>query len=204
MTVTGPDFQTHLAPLTADHAPVAAELHLRGISTGFLSSLGPRFLRQLYTAMPACPSGFGWVCLDDDGRALGFIACTESTRRLYKEAMRRRGLFMAASVVRFLLRPSFLRRMIQTLRYPAQVGEDLPPAEVLSIAVDVEARRRGVGAKLMTAATEEFRRRNIRRVKVAVWAGNKSANTFYRRYGFTLAVTRLHHGLEMNIYTVEL
>ncbi len=52
-------------------------------------------------------------------------------------------------------------------------------------------------------ALEEFARRGIDRVKVAVGSHNKPANGFYVRHGFGLATTRMHHGLGMNVYTIS-
>ena len=189
-----------IRPMERRDGRSAAELHREGISTGFLTSLGPAFLRQLYRAVPSCPSGFGFVWEEPNGEVLGFITCAESTGRLYKEALLRRGVLMALPLVRFLIRPSVIRRIIQTLRYPAEVGSEMPPAEVLSIAVRSETRGKGVGKALMQAALKEFSRRHINQTKVAVWAGNELANGFYRRCGFALGLTRLHHGLEMNVY----
>jgi ribosomal protein S18 acetylase RimI-like enzyme len=189
--------------LTKRHASMAAELHRQGIGTGFLSSLGGAFLRQLYRAIPSCPAGFGYAWEESDGHISGFIACSENTGRVYKQALLCRGILMALPLARFLLRPSVIRRIIATLRYPSQVGNDLPAAEVLSIAVSQDARGKGVGKALMTAALREFHRRGISQVKVAVWAGNETANRFYERCGFTLALRREHHGLPMNVYTIS-
>ncbi len=193
----------HVVHLNQRHAVMAAELHRAGIDTGFLSSLGNTFLRQLYRAIPSCPAGFGFAWEEPDGAVLGFIACAESTGRVYKQALLRRGILMALPLARFLVRPAVIRRMIATLRYPSQVGDELPAAEVLSIAVSPQARGKGVGKALMKAAMDEFHRRGIEMVKVAVWAGNETANHFYERCGFTLAMQREHHGLPMNIYTVD-
>jgi len=187
-------------PLEKRHAAAVAALHRLGIATGFLSSLGERFLRQMYAAVPSAPAGFGFVWEETDGRVLGFVACAESTDRLYKQALLRRGVLMALALLPRCLRPSVIRRLWETLRYPSEVGEDLPVAEVLSITVAEEARGRGIGSALVDAAFEEFRRRNISRVKVAAWAGNEAANRFYHRCGFRLALTRDHHGLPMNLY----
>ncbi len=111
---------------------------------------------------------------------------------------------MLLSLMRFMIRPSFVRQMIQTLRYPSQVGNELPAAEVLSIVVSEYNRRKGIGRALMDRAFEEFRKREIKCVKVAVGAGNETANKFYLRCGFELAVTRRHHGLPMNVYVISL
>ena len=179
-------------------------MHRLGIDTGFLSSLGPMFLRQIYKAIPSCPAGFGYVWEEPDGRVLGFIACTESTGRVYKQSLLRRGLLMAFPLLRFVFRPSFVKRMIHTLRYPSQVGDDLPPAEVLSVAVSSDSRGKGVGRAVMSAAFEEFKRRGIVDIKVAVWAENEAGNAYYRKCGFELAAVREHHGLEMNVYVRHL
>lgn len=190
--------------LNKTHAAAAAALHRGGIDTGFLSSLGPTFLTQLYKAIPACPAGFGYAWVEPDGQVLGFIACAQSVGALFKQALLRRGVGMALPLARFLVRPSVLRRMIHTLRYPSQVDETLPLAEVLSISVSDDARGKGVGKALMQAAFEEFARRGISSVKVAVGADNEVANAFYNRCGFTLAMTREHHGMAMNIYVIDL
>lgn len=193
-----------VVPMTKKHASAAAELHRTGIDTGFLSSLGHGFLTQLYKAIPSCPSGFGFTWKEPSGEVLGFITCAESTGAVYKQSLIRRGALMAIPIIRFLIRPSVIRRIIHTLRYPSQVGDELPQAEILSIAVSANARGKGVGKALMTAAFEEFKRRGIKSAKVAVAASNETANKFYEKCGFKLALTREHHGLPMNIYTVLL
>lgn len=187
-----------------EDAAAAADLHRTGIHTGFLSSLGREFLRQLYRAAPFCPAGFALVWeTEEGGKVLGFIACAESTGGVYKQSLLRGGPFMAFPLLRHLLRPAVLKRILETLRYPAETGPELPPAEVLSIAVAPEARGCGVGKALMGAALAEFARRGIPRVKLAVGADNDVANAFYRRCGFQLVQTREHHGLPMNVYAIS-
>ena len=201
--MSGEDCHTEsIIPLEKRHAAAAADLHIRGISTGFLSSLGRVFLKQIYKALPRCPAGFGYVW-EDHGRVLGFIACAESTGRLYKQSLLRRGILMALPLVRFMFRWSVIKRLWQTLRYPAEVGADVPAAELLSIAVDESTRGKGVGKRLVATAVDEFRRRGIDRFKVAVWAGNETANAFYERCGFELALQCEHHGLPMNVYVID-
>ena len=155
--------------LTKRHAAAAADLHAGGIDTGFLSSLGRGFLKQIYQALPRCPAAFGYV-FQENGRVLGFIACTESTGGLYKQALKRRLVPMLWALKWHVLSPRKVRRMWQTLRYPAEVGQELPSAELLSIAVSGDARGKGVGKALTAAAVEEFRRRGVDRFRVAVGA----------------------------------
>ncbi len=192
-----------IRPLVKRDARAVAELHRRGIDSGFLSTLGAGFLRQMYKAITMAPAGFGYVW-EQDGQVLGFVAGAERTGKLYKQALLRRGLLMGLAAMGSILRPARLRRIIETLRYPAETEQDLPGAEVLSIAVSEQARGKGVGKALMKTALEEFRRRGIEKLKVAVWADNEPANQFYKQCGFRLAQTRKHHGLAMNLYVIEL
>ena len=104
---------------------------------------------------------------------------------------------------RAIVRPSVLRGAVETLRYPGEVSEELPPAEILSIAVAESARHKGIGQALMRAALGEFSQRDVCRVKVAVGADNEPANRFYQQCGFRLALTREHHGLPMRVYVVD-
>ena len=192
-----------IRPMRKDDAKAVAELHRLRIAAGFLSSLGPAFLRQIYAAIPSCPSGFGYVRDEGDGEVVGFIACAESTGRLYRQALLRRGLRMALPLARFIIRPSVIRRVWETLRYPSRAPASLPAAEMLSMAVAAGAARKGIGKALMTAALQEFARRGITRVKLAVGGNNPAAARFYVDCGYRLALQTTHHGLPMDIYVFD-
>jgi ribosomal protein S18 acetylase RimI-like enzyme len=194
----------HITALSKGDAVAAAALHQSMIPTSFLSSLGMTFSRRLYASLLASPHAFGYACKQPDGRMLGFIACTESTSRVYRSSLGRHGIWLAISLLPQLWRISVIRRCWETLRYPKEIGQDLPEAEVLCVAVSREAQGHGIGKQLMQAALDEFQRRGTREVKVAVGASNRTANQYYQHCGFDLAVTRLHHDRPMNIYTVQL
>jgi len=190
-------------PMAARHAAEVAELHRTGIHTGFLSSLGPRFLKQLYRAVPAAPSGFGFVG-ERDGRILGFIACAERVGAVYKQCLMRRGLAMGWALVPRALRPSVFRRIVETLVYPSKIEDEYPPAEVLSIVAAEAARGTGLAGRLMNAAFDEFRRRGLSQVKVLVWNQNARAKAFYEKCGFVLAGQRSHHESVLDVYVIDL
>jgi ribosomal protein S18 acetylase RimI-like enzyme len=97
-----------------------------------------------------------------------------------------------------------VKRIFETLFYPRRVPQDLPRAEVLSVAVDGECRGQGVGGMLMQACLERFRSLGIGHVKAAVGAENPGANSYYRKAGFELVITMMHHGKAMNQYVLEL
>jgi len=190
--------------LDARDAAAVASLHRSFITTGFLSALGERFTERMYRAILSCPTAFGLGVKDETDRLLGFIACAEDIRKTYRYSILLHGLSMALPLLRYLFRFSAIHRLWETFRYPSAVGEGLPRAEVLSIAVSPLLRGQGVGQMLLDAALNDLRNKGIERVKVAVGAANTGANRFYERYGFRLALTRQHHGEPMNLYVIEL
>jgi len=57
-------------------------------------------------------------------------------------------------------------------------------AEVVSIAVDAPARRKGAATALMEGTLRRLRRRGVQRLGLMVRAGNREARAFYVRHGF--------------------
>ena len=191
-----------IRPMRSDEGAAVAVIHLNAIAQGFLSSLGPKFLTELYTALPSCPSGFAFVC-ELGGGPVGFIACADDTRRLFKEILRRRGVRLALAMVPALWKPGVISNSLETLSYPREVGEEMPSPEILSIAVTEGARGRGIGKALMRRAMAAFRGKGIDRVKVAVESGNHHAQHLYRSLGFVLAKEQMHHGRPMSTFTTD-
>lgn len=189
-----------IVPLRPEHAPQVAEIHMQAIPTGFLSSLGIGFLTKLYSAIASCSDAFGYVAVSEQ-RVQGFIACATSTGNLYKRVLIRHGWRFAISLVGSVLRIQQLKKIAQTLLYPAKVSEEYPDPEILSVAVRPEARSKGLGSLLMDAALVGFRERNCSEVKVVVGADNLAANNYYLKAAFHLTGTTLSHGVPTNIYT---
>ena len=59
-------------------------------------------------------------------------------------------------------------------------------AELISVAVDPPARRRGAASALMESALRRLRRRGIARIGLMVRVTNDQARAFYERYGFEM------------------
>jgi ribosomal protein S18 acetylase RimI-like enzyme len=192
-----------LVRLTRADAAAVGELHRSAIATSFLSSLGRGSSKHLYKAVLSSPSAFGFAWRGPDGRLLGYIACAQSTSEVYRQSLLRHGAMMVFWLLPRIWHISVLRRLWE-IRYPAEIPRELPQAEILSIAVSPEAHGRGIGTRLMGAVLGALQHQGIFDVKVSVWAGNTSAIKFYERCGFELALTRLHHGRPMNIYTIDL
>jgi tRNA threonylcarbamoyl adenosine modification protein YeaZ/ribosomal-protein-alanine acetyltransferase len=59
-------------------------------------------------------------------------------------------------------------------------------AEILNLAVESKARRRGAASALLAAALEEFQRRGITDIFLEVRASNTPAVALYRKFGFSI------------------
>lgn len=158
-----------------------AELHAARIDEGFLAELGTRFLRLLYRRVVRSPHAFLFVAVERD-EITGFLAGASDLRRFYRSFVVRDAV--AAGLVAGVRLLRSLPRAIETLRYPSG-ADDLPSAEILAVAVDVECTGRGVGRALVDESTAEFRRRGVRAAKVVAGAGNAAALRLYEGAGFT-------------------
>jgi ribosomal protein S18 acetylase RimI-like enzyme len=169
--------------------------------TAFLPALGDGFLRRLYRAATRDPDAVALVA-EDGGRVVGFAAAAPSVGGFYRRFARHGGLAAALVAAPHLVRPSVLRRAIETARYPADAGA-LPQAELLSIAVDPARRSNGVGSALTRAIARELAERGVREFKVVVGTDNEGANRFYERQGFRPAGrTSVHEGVASNVWVM--
>jgi glycosyltransferase involved in cell wall biosynthesis/ribosomal protein S18 acetylase RimI-like enzyme len=162
-------------------APAVGSLHSRMIRSGFLSSLGPGFLRLLYESLISGDSGAVFVAVRGD-TVVGFIAGTDDTGRFYREFLRTRSLAALWNLLPALIRPKTWAKVIETLRYGSREQE--LSAELLSMAVAPAVRRRGVGARLVEALLADARSRGLEGMKVVVGAENRAALSLYESCGF--------------------
>jgi glycosyltransferase involved in cell wall biosynthesis/ribosomal protein S18 acetylase RimI-like enzyme len=163
-------------------ARFCARLHRKAISTGFLSSLGDGFLTVLYRALITDSAGIVLVAEDASG-PIGFVSGIADTGAFYRRFLKRSALEAGVRAIPRLVRPSAIRKVVETLRYGGDdhVGVS---AELLSMAVIEERRGRGVAARLQDSLFEAFRDRKIEAVQVVVGSDNSTAIASYRRAGF--------------------
>lgn len=171
-------------PMEPRHAGAVARLHARYIPGGALALLGRLFMRELYCGIASDPESRVWVAVEA-GRVLGFLAYSRDVARMFKSVIRSRLLRLAFAAVPAVVNPKAIARAIGILRYPSkQSAADLPPAELLSVAVDESARGKGVGAALMQQIVQQAEADNVPALKVLVGAQRAEARRMYERAGF--------------------
>jgi ribosomal protein S18 acetylase RimI-like enzyme len=187
-------------PARPADAPQVAALHRRTIPWGLLSQLGPGAVAAFYEALLSSPLGFGFVA-EQEGRAVGFVCGVVHWRGFVLRSLARRPR-MTAAMALGALRRSRTRRLVETARYAAAGG--LPPAELVAIGVDGEARGRGVAEALVRRLLVEFERRGVRRVRVTTDVGNERARRLYRRLGFRHTLrTEVHPGRYADVFVID-
>lgn len=185
-----------------EEAADVARYHRLGIPTGVLAELGETVLTKLYRALTAADDGFVFVGVDERDRVIGFVAGVLHVGRMYRRVLRRHCVSFALAGARYVFSLRMLRRIWNTLRYPAKVSGNYPNAELLSIVVDESARGSGVATELLRSLLAEFRRRGVDRIRVMVRADFDRANTYYQKHGFQFAEQITTHGHPANIYVI--
>ncbi len=189
--------------LQVAHAGQVAALHIQCISTGFISSMGIDFVTSLYDAIVKSKSSLGVVAVRN-GKVLGFAAFTTNLNKLYKSVLWRKGLIFALLLAGNMLSLRRVKKMFETLFYPARIKKmNLPSAELLSIVVGPEERGKGLAGKLIEKGFQHCRKTGVDKVKVLIGADNKPGNKLYLKSGFELVGQIVNHGVLSNIYVAK-
>ena len=186
-------------PLRPCYASAVARLHIDGIPTGFISSLGLKFVSALYEVIAKDPNSFGCVGVDGD-EVVGFAAFSTNLSGLYKQVIVQKGAPFAFVLARRMMSLRVIRKVFENLFYPSKMKTlKLPDAELLSIVVAPEGRGRGLAQRLIQTGLEECRKRKIDTLKVLVADFNKPANQLYQKAGFEYVCQINSHGVPSTI-----
>ncbi len=190
--------------LSKSHSSQIAKLHIKGISTGFISSLGYDFVQALYEAIAEDENSFGFVA-EEQGSIIGFVVFSTNLSKLYKFVATKKGVKFAFILVRRMLSFRVFKRVWGNIFYPKKMKQmDLPDAELLSIVVSPEGRGKGIAKQLTEAGFEECANRGIDKVKVLVAADNLPANNLYKKCGFEFHSEINSHNVVSNIYVAQI
>lgn len=114
--------------------------------------------------------------LDDDGKAVGYIICTENYDN-YKEIFDKEYLplnkHLGEERYKWAMESTILQNKYKS-DYPAHLHIDILP----------EYHRQGWGGKLLTALFDHLRSKGIKGVMLTAGKENLNAGSFYKKYGF--------------------
>lgn len=182
-----------------------ARLHESEIHGGFLASLGRGVLHTLYRELARSPHAVVLGAVED-GRVIGMICGATDTKGVYRRFLLRSAWRLAPRMAFWMLSPSRLFRLAETLLYPMKkTSVDLPEEEVLNFCVDRACQGKGVGQRLFERLVKEFAQRGVRRIRIVTGASQKSAQRFYDAAGAIKACdASVHRGTQSYIYVYEI
>ena len=179
-------------------------LHREYIKSGFLSSLGLPFLALMYRSMSNSNNAF-CVVAKDNNQIIGFSSGATSVGAFYKDFLRRNFIKTSMILLPKIFNIQLVKKIFETLFYPARREQNLPRTELLSIVVDKNYRGKGIAQKLFEKIEEEFRSRNIKQFKVVVGQKLVAACKFYEKMGGVFcAEVEVHKGEKSRVYVWDI
>lgn len=178
-----------------------AKLHMRCLDQGFLATLGEGFLALMYESMDRA-DGVTLITEEREGRVVGFITGSSGMGPIYRR-MLHSPFRLALALAPALVSPAKVRRILEILRYSgdADLPDGVPDAELLSLAVALEARGSGVADVLYGKLVEDFQTRGVDAFRIIVGEALAPAHRFYRRMGATVAgEVQVHEGERSKVY----
>jgi ribosomal protein S18 acetylase RimI-like enzyme len=194
-----------IRPLERQDSAAAAAVHVAAFPSFFLSSLGERFLRELYVAF-AEEDDVVAVIVEIDGRLAGAAAGPLQPAGFFRRLALRRFLpFAIAALPAVMRRPSIGKKVLGGLGYRGP-ETDAAGALLSTICVSPTARSAGVGSALLGAWCQAAVAAGATRAFLTTdREENSQANAFYVRNGWKVHGTLVADGARvMNVYRTDL
>jgi len=178
--------EIEIVPLQARHISSVVLVHLKAFPGFFLSFLGPRFLKEFYTAFVNEESSIGLIAVDAGGQVAGAVVGTMKPAGFFRRLVKRRWwAFCLASMDALMRRPAIALRLFRAVFYRGNAPPDAPFALLSSIAVDPVFQNRGVGRMLLNQFIKQVTNRESMGCYLATDAeGNDAVNRFYLKNGW--------------------
>jgi ribosomal protein S18 acetylase RimI-like enzyme len=196
-----------IRPVHPDDVNEIVNVHVRAFPGFFLSFLGPRFLREFYSAFLCEDTGIALVAEGPaDGRIFGFVVGTAQPDGFFKRLlMRRWWAFCFASASALIRKPGTAPRIFRALLYRGEAPKGPKRALLSSIAVGPGQQGSGLGRALVAAWVDEARKRGATGCYLTTDAeSNDAVNRFYVKCGWQVESTYVTpEGRRMNRYVLD-
>jgi len=190
-----------------DNVDELIRIHKTEISQGFLSSLGNKALRLLFSHAIESSLSILLVAKDPrDNEIIGFLFGTVNTNSFYRDFILKR--FIESLVVFLPMIISFnkIYKIFEILLYPTRKKViNLPKAELLDIAVKEEYQGKGVARILFKKFLNILINNNISEFKITTGENLIRAQRFYEKLGAKKATEiEVHKGQKTIVYIYKI
>lgn len=187
----GPDLEAGawaaltVRPARPSEVPAVVDLHLRSFPTFFLSSLGPRFLANLYDDLCSNPDAMLLVADSAQHALVGFVGGVMDESTYFASLRRRRAFaFVTAAAEATIRDPRIVPRLWRARSRDESVSVGRSGATLLTIGVDPNGQTRGVGTQLLHAFEYELATRGVAEYSLTTDARDNDATiSFYESRG---------------------
>ena len=176
-----------------------ANLHIDSIKTGFIPSLGVRFVALLYRCIDEADFATLIVKYKDD-QLIGFVSGTLGTSSLYR-AMFRHPIDLVLALIPVVFNVKKIKKIINIWNHMSgSERANYPKAELLTICVHRDYRRHGVADDLYRKLSRYFQSESVSEFVIIV-GQPLSANAFYRNQGANVSgELQVHSGTNSNVF----
>lgn len=164
-----------------------ARIHKSEINKGFMSFLGISFLHRFYKTVICYENSFCLVVRDKD-RIMGFVAGSTNLKDFNKYFFKKYFLVIVLIMVSKIFNP-LTRKKIKDNFFHIKRKDNLPEAELLSIAIRKDFHGCGMGSNLLARFFHEMDNRGVKQFKVLV-GKELNLSRFYIKNGFRLVSGR--------------
>ena len=202
-----PEVMASIRPLVFHDAEAVARLHHAAMGDSTWARLGEGFLTVLYQNLVNTPRFIGFV-YRENGRIRGFIAGSTDPDLMMARVLRKAWFLLAPAAFPRALRPSTLKKLLQTPQYKkVSDGVELPadvPAESLFCSFEEDLRGKRVAGAINKVLFDDLLSRGHRHVKVTTEVTNEGANRQLRSWGFADCGRFRFYGKDMVTYVLDL
>lgn len=173
-------------------------IHQQELS-GFLSDLGDDFLKKFYQTSLDIPE-MHTIVEKENEQIIGFVTYATSVKGLYFRVVCKDILGFAWLFLKyFVTHIDKVIKVFQAFTYPG-FREDIP--ELLTIVVDRNYQRRGIGRRLFAQVAKEIAKKGYREFKISTYE-RLPANGFYKKIGCKFDRSFHFLGEKMNYYLYQ-
>ena len=176
-----------------------AKLHINTIKTGFLPSLGIKFLALMYKCIDEAQFSI-LITNYKDYKLRGFVSGTLGTSNLYK-AMLSHPLDLIFALIPMIFEIKKIKKIINILRYTSGSNRNkFPKSELLTICVHPNYHRQGIGLDLYKKLSQFFKSESVSEFVIIV-GQSLNANSFYKKQGAKIVTEiQVHSNIDSNLF----
>ena len=176
-----------------------ASLHIASITSGFLPTLGLKFLSLMYRCIDEAASTILITKYNDD-QLVGFVTGSVGMSSLYR-LMLSHPFVLVFTLFPVVFRIKKVKKIFSILSHSSgSVRASYPAPELLTICVNSSFRRQGIADALYVKLCNEFMSKSVNEFVIVVGKA-LDAKRFYLKQGATVVgQLQVHAGADSNVF----